>query len=216
MTAHYFDPTPGPMAAVESITVTLAGREVSVLTAAGVFSAHRLDLGTSVLLRTLARQDATYGLPDSGNLVDLGCGWGPLALTMGLLAPRATVWAIDVNPNAQQLTARNAERLGLTNITTAGPEVLTDLATNSIDRIWSNPPIRVGKTALHQLLTDWLNALTPDGQAQLVIQRNLGADSLAAWLTNQGWPTTKQASAKGFRVLKVSQSGRDVGGAKPS
>jgi 16S rRNA G1207 methylase RsmC len=201
--SHYFDADAAPLDATTPLDVTLAGRDVTVLTAPGVFSAHRLDLGTAVLLRTLARLDGgRSGLPEGGTFVDLGCGWGPLALTMALLAPGADVWAIDVNPRARGLTATNADRLGLTSIRTAGPEALDSLA-GSIDRLWSNPPIRIGKPALHALLGGWLGALAPGGEAWLVAQKNLGADSLAAWLAASGTPATKAASAKGYRVLRV-------------
>ncbi|MCL2788275.1 MAG: class I SAM-dependent methyltransferase [Micrococcales bacterium] len=177
----------------------MAGRPVSVCVAPGVFSAHRLDLGTSVLLRTLARKDPASGLPPEGTLVDLGCGWGPLALTMAMLAPGAQVQAIDINPHARELTRLNAERLGLTNIQVSGPT----LPTQPIDRLWSNPPIRIGKDSLHDLLEPWLKALAPSGHADLVVQRHLGADSLATWLTQAGFPTVKVASAKGYRVLRA-------------
>ena len=73
-------------------------------------------------------------------------------------------------------------------------------------KIWSNPPIRIGKQALHDLLLTWLPRLKPDGAAYLVVGKNLGADSLTAWLTSQDWPARKLASAKGFRVLKVQRS----------
>jgi len=75
------------------------------------------------------------------------------------------------------------------------------------DTIWSNPPIRVGKAALHDLLGAWLPRLAPAGEAWLVVQRHLGADSLAVWLADQGWgEVEKVASAKGFRVLRVTAS----------
>ena len=71
-----------------------------------------------------------------------------------------------------------------------------------VDEIWSNPPIRIGKQALHDLLLQWFSRLRPDGRAVMVVGRNLGGDSLQAWLTDQGYPTTRLASAKGFRVLE--------------
>ena len=71
-----------------------------------------------------------------------------------------------------------------------------------VDEIWSNPPIRIGKQALHDLLLQWFARLRPDGRAVMVVGKNLGGDSLQAWLTDQGYPTTRLASAKGFRVLE--------------
>jgi 16S rRNA G1207 methylase RsmC len=120
------------------------------------------------------------------------------------LAPAATVWAVDTNPRALALTALNAERLGLANIRPALPAAVPEDV--ELDLIWSNPPIRIGKEALHQLLAQWLGRLAPAGRAELVVQKNLGADSLRRWLDEQmGFETRKLASAKGYRVLSVSR-----------
>jgi len=194
---HYFTAEPASAAERRTLDVRLAGRDVTVHTAAGVFSAGRLDLGTQVLLRTVPVPPAT------GTLLDLGCGWGPLALTMGLQAPGARVWAVDVNRRAVDLVARTARGLELTGITATTPQdVPADLR---FDVIWSNPPIRIGKPELHELLRHWLGRLAPGGTAWLVVQRNLGADSLQRWIVEElGLRVERAASAKGFRVLAVT------------
>lgn len=198
-TPHYFT-TPAGDAEHRLLPVTLAGRDVEVVTSDGVFSGNRLDLGTRVLFREVPAP------PTSGHLLDLGCGWGPIALTMAMLSPDATVWAVDVNERALALTRENAARLRLSKLRTAVPDdVPNDL---QFAAIWSNPPIRVGKTELHALLTRWLPRLAPDGEAHLVVQRNLGADSLHAWLaeTYRGdFSVTRAGSAKGYRVLRVAR-----------
>ena len=205
---HYF--TAHPLAPEDRTTlrVTLAGRDVDVVTAAGVFSRDRIDLGTSVLLREAPDP------PAHGELLDLGCGWGPLALTMGLLAPEATVWAVDVNERALDLVVTNAASLGLNHLRACRPDEVPPQA--RFDAIWSNPPIRVGKTALHRLLLDWLHRLAPGGAAYLVVQRNLGSDSLHTWLAGtleSHLSVDRFASAKGFRVLRVR---RDDGTTLPA
>ncbi len=195
--AHYFR-TPDGAADPRSVRVSLAGRDVEVETSAGVFSAERLDLGTRVLLREVPAP------PASGDLLDLGCGWGPLALTMGMLAPAARVWAVDVNDRALALTARNAARLGVPNVRTARPGDVPDDV--RFAAIWSNPPIRVGKAELHAMLLRWLPRLTDAGSAWLVVQRNLGADSLHAWLRDHlDADVVRAGSAKGYRVLRVGR-----------
>lgn len=195
MVEHYFTAEPASADERSTLTVELAGREITAHTAPGVFSAGRLDLGTRVLLRSVPSPPAT------GDLLDLGCGWGPIALTLALESPGATVWAVDVNRRALDLLRRTAADLGLRNLRVVEPDEVPDDVTFAA--IWSNPPIRVGKDALHAMLTRWLGRLEPDGQAWLVVQRTLGADSLADWLRGQGLATTKAASAKGFRVLRV-------------
>jgi 16S rRNA (guanine1207-N2)-methyltransferase len=198
---HYFA-TPAGAAERRTLQIALAGRDVEVVTADGVFSGGRLDLGTRVLLREVPAPPAT------GDLLDLGCGWGPIALALGLLAPAATVWAVDVNERALQLTRQNADKLRLTGIRARVPDKVPDDV--RFATIWSNPPIRVGKAELHAMLLRWLPRLTPDGEAYLVVQRNLGADSLHAWLqaeltAEHGGPftVTRAGSAKGYRVLRL-------------
>ncbi|MGF1664354.1 MAG: class I SAM-dependent methyltransferase [Kineosporiaceae bacterium] len=196
--SHYFDATPGPPGGHRSVEYRVAGRTLQVTTAGGVFSPGRLDPGTGVLLRHAARP------PGHGDLLDLGCGWGPLTLAMALLSPDATVWAVDVNPRARELTAANAADHDLAGVRVADPdEVPDDLR---FAAIWSNPPIRVGKEALHDLLLRWLPRLEPGASAWLVVQRNLGADSLHRWLAHAlagSAVVERTGSAKGYRVLRV-------------
>jgi 16S rRNA (guanine1207-N2)-methyltransferase len=197
---HYFSPRPTAADERRTITVKLAGREVEVTTSTGVFSGHRVDLGTRVLLR-----DAPPP-PVHGDLLDLGCGWGPIALTMALLSPEATVWAVDVNDRALELVRLNAEALGLGNIRATRPDDVPPSV--RFAAMWSNPPIRVGKAALHEMLREWLLRLDDGATAHVVVQRNLGADSLARWLDAELGPeltTSRAGSAKGFRVLAVSR-----------
>lgn len=176
----------------------LAGRELSVTTGAGVFSPDHLDTGTAVLLAN------TPVPPPGGHLLDLGCGWGPISLSLALGSPHATVWAVDVNERALDLVRRNASDLGLTNVNAVRPEdVPADLG---LTAIWSNPPIRVGKNELHGMLLSWLPRLDPGSDAWLVVARNLGSDSLQRWLEASlpgDFTTSRAATSKGFRVLRV-------------
>jgi 16S rRNA G1207 methylase RsmC len=165
-----------------------------------VFSPDRVDIGTQVLLREAPPP------PAQGTFLDLGCGWGPVALSLGLLSPAASVYAVDVNERALELTRENATEAGLDNVRAGLPEEVP--AGLRFDLVWSNPPIRVGKGALHELLGRWLPRLTDDGEAYLVVQKNLGADSLQRWLRESlGLPCDRFAVAKGFRVLQVSRRG---------
>jgi 16S rRNA (guanine1207-N2)-methyltransferase len=199
-TDHYFSADPASADERRPMTAHLAGRDVTVWTAPGIFSPRRVDLGTQVLLRTVPEP------PASGDLLDLGCGWGPLALTMAMQSPRARVWAVDVNHRALDLLRRTAGDLGLTNLNAVTPDDVP--ADVRFAAVWSNPPIRVGKAVLHEMLRTWLGRLASDGAAYLVVQRNLGADSLLTWIDAElgdqiGVRAHKLASAKGFRVLRV-------------
>ena len=214
--SHYFQ-TPTEPAQEHTIDVTIWGRRYSLTTSDGVFSVSRLDKGTAVLLNEL---DPPNGLTEPAalggtvapeppirhceprTLLDLGCGYGPICCALADHVPQARVIGVDVNDQAIRLANLNARRLGLTDRLVAMRPEDVDPA-QRFDEIWSNPPIRIGKAALHDMLLTWFDHLTDAGVAHLVVGKNLGADSLARWLNEQGWPTQRVASSKGFRVLDV-------------
>ena len=195
---HYFSAQPSTPEKRKTITVVLAGAERTVQTAGGIFSPDGVDKGTAVLLA---------GVPapaPAGNLLDICCGWGPIALSMALASPGATVHAVDVNDRSIGLTRDNAAGLGLGNVVAGTPDSVP--ADVEFDTIWSNPPIRIGKEALHELLLQWLPRLAPGGEAWLVVQKNLGSDSLQKWLGENlpaGFRVSRESTSKAFRILKV-------------
>jgi 16S rRNA (guanine1207-N2)-methyltransferase len=196
---HYFSAEPAAPARHSTIEFTVAGRQYALAVASGVFSAGRLDPGTAVLLRK-------GDLPTAatiGTLLDLGCGYGPIACVLASEAPAATVYAVDVNARARELAAENAATLGLTQLRVRAPDEIPDDVTFA--EIWSNPPTHVGKAELHALLERWLPRLAPGGVAWLVINRHLGGDSLHTWLVSRGWNVQRIASQRGFRVLRVNR-----------
>ncbi|WP_369068542.1 class I SAM-dependent methyltransferase [Kineococcus terrestris] len=197
---HYFTARPASAEERREVAVRLADRDVTVTTARGVFSADRVDPGTAVLLPLVPEDPAA-----TGDVLDLGCGWGPVALTLALRQPGRAVWAVDVNERALDLVRRNAGRLGVRVRAVTPDEVPPEV---SFAEVWSNPPIRVGKPALHGMLRRWGARLAPGGRAHLVVQKNLGADSLLRWLEEGGVPgvsARRTASAKGFRVLTLTR-----------
>lgn len=176
---------------------------MEVETAGGVFSPDHVDGGTGVLLANTPPPP-----PAGGHLLDLGSGWGPIALSLALESPHATVWAVDVNERALDLVRRNAASLGLDNVNAVLPDDVPDDV--SFRTIRSNPPIRVGKNELHGLLERWIPRLDERSDAWLVVQRNLGSDSLQRWLAatfEDGYTVSRTATARGFRVLKVRRHG---------
>lgn len=194
---HYFSAEPASPAELREREVTLAGHAVTVQTAGGVFSPDGVDKGTAVLLKHAPAP------PAEGTFLDLGCGWGPLALTLARHSPRATVHAVDVNRRALDLVSRNATALDLPGVHALTPDEVPEDA--AYDLIWSNPPIRVGKAVLHELLRTWLPRLAPAGQAWLVVQKNLGADSLLSWLRTEfpDLAVDRPATGGGFRIIRL-------------
>ncbi|MEE2040295.1 methyltransferase [Nocardiopsis sp. CT-R113] len=215
MAKHYFDSDPDAASRPSTADLVLPDLHLRLNTDRGVFSPDKVDLGTRVLLETVPAP------PPDGRLLDLGCGYGPVALTMASRAPGAAVLGVDVNARAVGLARRNASEHGLDNARFAvispegdpadepdgAPAPSAEDLLGPFDALWSNPPIRVGKGVLHAMLRTWVNRLTPDGVAHLVVQRHLGSDSLQKWLDAEGLPAERVASRAGFRVLAVRRSG---------
>jgi 16S rRNA (guanine1207-N2)-methyltransferase len=200
MSEHYFTATPRGPERRRLITADLWGKQVSLITAAGVFSPDDLDRGTAILLRESPVPDGDV------RLLDLGCGYGPIAIALALHCPAAAIDAVDVNERALSLCRENAAALGVAGRVNASfPDQVDPEA--QYDEIWSNPPIRIGKDALHELLRAWLARLKPKGVARLVVAKNLGADTLQAWLNANRYSCIRTASSKGFRVLEVRPAG---------
>ena len=192
---HYFDASPTAASRPRAVDLVLPDLRVTLRTDAGVFSPDAIDAGTKLLLLEAPRSAL-------GALLDLGCGYGPVAIALALRSPGSTVWAVDVNERARELAAANAAAAGVgSRVRVVAPEeVPHDVRFGGI---WSNPPIRVGKAVLHSMLSTWLSRLEPDGRAWLVVQKHLGSDSLQRWLTASGWTASRLVSRAGYRVLEV-------------
>jgi 16S rRNA (guanine1207-N2)-methyltransferase len=199
---HYFDDDPEIASDPSPVEINLPDLTLTLTTDRGVFSGERLDPGTKLLL--------SEAPPVTGpcTVLDLGCGWGPITCVIARRAPHSVVWAVDVNARARALTEANAASIGVSEqVMVAAPDdVPSDI---TFDRILSNPPIRIGKAALHDLLLRWLPRLSPGGVAHLVVQKHLGSDSLARWLDEQGFATTRLVSRAGYRVLDVRPRGEN-------
>jgi 16S rRNA (guanine1207-N2)-methyltransferase len=192
---QYFERSPSTPSKPSSVTLALGDLTLALRTDRGVFSASGIDPGTRYLLLEAPAP------PPTGDVLDLGCGYGPIACALATRAPVATVWAVDVNERALALCSANAADAGLANVRT-GADVVEPVR---FAAIYSNPPIRIGKPALHALLLAWLPRLADGGHAYLVVQKHLGADSLAAWLGEQGWRVVRLGSRVGYRLLDVSR-----------
>ncbi|MEO8745484.1 MAG: methyltransferase [Candidatus Dormiibacterota bacterium] len=193
--AHYFDPEPAVTSRPRIFHLHLGELSVELQGDRGVFGSRGIDLGTKILLKEAPPP------PSRGDILDLGSGYGPIAIALAKRAPGARIWAVDVNERALDLTRTNAASASVPNVSASLPgDVPEDVW---FDAIYSNPPVRIGKVPLHDLLLTWLARLRPAGRAYLVVQRNLGSDSLASWLGAQGFRVARLKSKKGYRVLEV-------------
>ena len=197
-TSQYFEPEPTVASRRRTLELVLPDGTLTLQSDRGVFAAAAVDPGTKLLLLESAS-------PPTGavDLLDLGCGYGPIALTLARRAPDATVWAVDVNQRAVELCAVNAVANGITNVRAVTPDAVPDGL--RFAGIWSNPPIRIGKLLLHELLLSWLDRLDDDAVAWLVVQKHLGAESLARWLDENGWPAEQRVARTGYRVFEVGR-----------
>lgn len=194
---HYFSADPSAPAKLTEVEIEVGGQVLKLSASSGTFSSERLDPGTRVLLGLWEL------FPTDGIVLDLGCGWGPIGLSIAKLQPGTEVIGVDVNQRSVELANANAKRNGLANFSACLDK---DLDANlEIDHIWSNPPIRIGKENLHDLLRNYMSRLKPTGDAYLVVQKQLGAESLQRWIAQQ-WPereVTKVENSKGFRVIRI-------------
>ena len=204
MAQHYFSEDPEVERREREVVFEVGGKVISAKSVSGTFSTSGLDQGTKVLL-TLHEY-----FPKTGEVLDIGSGWGPIALSIASLCPKTKVFAVDVNGRAISQTKENASRLGLTNVFAYLPEQLDKNL--EFDAIWSNPPIRIGKKALHALMRDYLPRLKGGGSAYLVVQKQLGAESFQKWLSTefQGFEVSKVANSKGYRVIRATAPSKSL------
>ncbi len=193
---QYFETTPAVPSRPGTVTLALPDLTVELVTDTGVFSHAAVDPGTKYLLL-----EAPAPPSAAVDLLDLGCGYGPIAVALAHRSPGATVWAVDTNRRALDCCRENATLLGLDNVRVVTPEEVPTSV--RFDAVYSNPPIRIGKDALRRLLLTWLDRLRPDAHAYLVVHKHLGSDSLLGWLDEQGRPTSRLGSRQGYRLLDI-------------
>ena len=192
---HYFDSRPQVPSRPHTVPLRLGAQTLDLQADRGVFGSRRVDLGTMVLLREAPPPPAV------GEILDLGAGYGPIAIVLARQSPQARIWAVDVNERALELTRLNAAAALTPNVVATLPDAVPDDI--RFDAIYSNPPVRIGKVPLRALLAQWLDRLAPGGVAHLVVQRNLGSDSLLRWLKESGRAVDRAKSKKGYRVITV-------------
>ncbi len=194
--SHYFDNDPSSPSRESSVDLVLPDLTRSLKTDTGIFSSKKIDTGTKFLLL-----EAPTPIVPPKHVLDLGCGYGPIAAVLEHRFPNANVWATDINNRALKLSAKNLTGV---NTTVCRPEEIPQEI--SFDLIWSNPPVRIGKDKMMDLLSLWLKRLTTSGSAVLVVNKNLGSDSLHTWMESEGWKVTRLKSFKGFRLLEVKRN----------
>ncbi|GLX71078.1 class I SAM-dependent methyltransferase [Paenibacillus glycanilyticus] len=199
MSDHYYSQKPGVKHDRQVHEAKLRGFSLKFMTDAGVFSKSGVDYGSRVLLDALV-------LAPSAEVLDVGCGYGPIGLTAAKLAPEGHVTMIDINERAVELSRENAKLNGITNVTVTQSDIYESVKANRYDVILTNPPIRAGKQVVHTIFEEGYNLLNPGGKMWVVIQKKQGAPSAEAKLESLFGDVEEVTKDKGYRIFLATKS----------
>lgn len=171
MSNHYYTENPDTAHDFEQWSFELKGKVFQFVTDSGVFSRDTVDYGSRVLIDSFTWQD----LPE-GTLLDVGCGYGPVGLSLAYASQRP-VEMIDINQRAVDLAKGNAQRNGIEQVDVHQSNIYATLNQKEYAAILSNPPIRAGKDVVHEILTGAYPLLKVEGTLTIVIQKKQGAPS---------------------------------------
>lgn len=173
---QYFDYNPNLKSNIKEVKYDLLGNKLTFNTNNGVFSKDRVDFGTNVLLNSLP------DLSDAKYILDMGCGYGIIGLSLAKGYPNITVDLVDVNLSCIELSGENAKRNHINNVKFYESNIYDYYEKNHLeyryDVIISNPPIRAGKKVVHDIALEAFDLLSDNGRVFFVIQKKQGAESL--------------------------------------
>lgn len=195
MNDHYYTVQPTSAHDLRTCTVEVLGVRSAFTTDAGVFSRDGLDVGTRALLEALP--------PMHGRVLDLGCGWGPVGVTLARKYPEAEIVMTDVNQRAVDLSKRNLAANGARAAVFQGDGF--ENVPGSFDFVITNPPIRAGKATIYRMFTDARDRLNPGGSLFIVIRKQQGAPSALKFLREQFAAAEVVARESGFWVIRADR-----------
>lgn len=169
---HYYSSKPTSESNRETWQTKINGNSFTYTTDAGVFSKSAVDQGSEVLMLTGAEQN----YPE-GNILDLGCGYGPIGIYLGQTFPDRMIEMVDVNERALELAKLNADQNDVSNVRIYQSYLYEEVENKEFAAILSNPPIRAGKKVVHEILEKAFDHLIVGGQLLIVIQKKQGAPS---------------------------------------
>lgn len=194
---HYYSSKPSSESNREIIKTKLVGKEFSFITDSGVFSKNRVDVGSEVLMEAAGKAD----FPD-GNILDVGCGYGPIGLYLASAFPNRKIEMVDINERALDLAKENAKLNDISNVKIYKSSIFEQVEDTKYGAIISNPPIRAGKKVVHQILEESYDHLTTGGILQIVIQKKQGAPSAKKKMKEVFGNVERVALEKGYWVLE--------------
>ncbi len=196
---HYYTKDPQSASDIRKLEVMLRQQKLSFFSDSGVFSKGKVDFGTQLLIESI---DC---LPVNAQILDMGCGYGPVGLTLAKEAPQRHVTLVDNNQRAVELTKRNAELNGIHNVTIKHSYLFDALGQTSFQAILSNPPIRAGKEVVYSLLEQSFHHLSQRGEMWIVIQKKQGAESAFNKLQTIFPQVQEMAKKKGYRIIRAKK-----------
>ncbi|TLS35528.1 class I SAM-dependent methyltransferase [Pseudalkalibacillus caeni] len=202
MGEHYYSEKPRVKSEPQTIKSNLRGRSLTFTTDRGVFSKDNVDFGTRLLVEV-------FEFPDlEGDVLDVGCGYGPIGLTVAASEPARKVSMVDINERAVELARQNAHKNNIENVSIMQSDRLETLKDHHFAAVLTNPPIRAGKDVVHDIFEQSFQVLKPGGELWVVIQKKQGAPSAIKKL-EESFETVKIVQkSKGYYILKAVKQER--------
>ncbi|MBR5997317.1 MAG: class I SAM-dependent methyltransferase [Bacilli bacterium] len=196
---HYFDENPTLESNVKEIKFSLYGQNYAYYTDNGVFSKSQIDQGSYILLKVI------LPLQLSGRILDLGCGYGPIGLTIAQNSKEARVDLADINSRALALASKSGERLNLNNRVTFLHSDIFEKIEGPYDSIVVNPPIRAGKVVTYRMYSESKQYLIDGGSLYVVIRRKQGAESALKYIETVFENVSVLHKEKGYWIIKATK-----------
>ncbi|MFD2615224.1 class I SAM-dependent methyltransferase [Paenibacillus gansuensis] len=199
MSEHYYTNKPSTVHQRQTIEQVLAGRKFTFVTDSGVFSKTGVDYGSRVLIESMS-------FSADSQVLDVGCGYGPIGLSAALIAKDGRVTMVDINERAVELAKENAIRNKIDNVEILQSDLFEKLAGRKFHIILTNPPIRAGKETVHQIFTEAEAHLEQGGELWVVIQKKQGAPSALTKLESLFAEVEEVTKDKGYRIYRARKA----------
>ncbi|MBM7663372.1 16S rRNA (guanine1207-N2)-methyltransferase [Bacillus mesophilus] len=197
MSEHYYSRNPSVESNQQNFNYTLRGHSLRFTTDQGVFSKGDIDFGSRLLIDSIHLADV------EGRILDVGCGYGPIGLTMAKEYPDRIVDMVDVNERALSLAEKNAQSNDITNVEIYYSNALQNVEQSSYAMIITNPPIRAGKKVVHEIFEEGFSRLVKGGELWIVIQKKQGAPSAIEKLKTLTEDVEIVMKSKGYFIIKA-------------
>ena len=200
VTEHYYSKKPTIDSAPQTWNVQLLGESFTFTSDKGVFSKGGVDFGSRLLIEHFKEPKT------KGDILDLGCGYGPIGIALASAHKNRHVILSDVNERALHLATQNKDINHIDNISVVNSDGLSDMMDHTFAAIVTNPPVRAGKKLIYTMFRDSWKVLKEQGQLWAVIQKKQGAPSAKAELQHVFGDVIIVARSKGYYILRATKS----------